>query len=426
MPQAASRAARCRSMAPKMKTAQLLDHLRAVLAPQPQSPGPASVRIERDLRLDFFRGLSLFFIFIDHIPNNILSYGTLRAVGFSDAAEVFIFISGYTAALVYGQLWQRRGPVFASVQIYHRVWQLYVAHIFIFVIYTAEVSYATMKLQTPAYSEQLRLNDFLREPHVAIIKMLLLQYQPEFLDILPLYIVLLAIFPFVVWLLSRRPLVAPALSLAIYLLTLYFGWEPKTYPDNDGWFFNPFAWQFLFVIGACAGYSQIASRPIFPRIPRLSRIAMAVVLIIVVIKLSWLLHSFTDLIPALFYDELWTLADDKSDLSFLRLLSFFALALTVVHFVKRDNKFLHHRLTRLVILCGQHSLQVFCLGILLSVLGRFIVTSISASIVTQLAMNVGGIVLMIALAELMSWYKGKSRAAPATPVPPGEYATPSR
>src|SRR5580704_19475007 len=116
MPQAASRAARCRSMAPKMKTAQLLDHLRAVLAPQPQSPGPASVPIERDLRLDFFRGLSLFFIFIDHIPNNVLSYGTLHTIAFSDAAEVFIFISGYTAALVYGQLLVRRGALVATVQ----------------------------------------------------------------------------------------------------------------------------------------------------------------------------------------------------------------------------------------------------------------------------------------------------------------------
>src|SRR5262249_40300504 len=109
-------------------------------ASHPSSMRP--VTIERDLRLDFFRGLSLFFIFIDHIPNNFLSYGTLHTVAFSDAAEVFIFISGYTAALVYGQLLLRRGTLVATVQIYYRVWQLYVAHIFIFMIYTAEVSYA--------------------------------------------------------------------------------------------------------------------------------------------------------------------------------------------------------------------------------------------------------------------------------------------
>src|SRR5215471_15135778 len=139
------------------------------------------VPIVRDLRLDFFRGLSLFFIFIDHIPNNVLSYGTLQAISFSDAAEVFIFISGYTAALVYGQLLLRRGTLVATVQIYYRVWQLYVAHIFIFMIYTAEVSYATLRLQTRNYSEELRLGKFFEAPDFAIIKTLVLQYQPEFL-----------------------------------------------------------------------------------------------------------------------------------------------------------------------------------------------------------------------------------------------------
>src|ERR1700739_4339804 len=141
---------------------------------KPADPFP---RKGRDLRLDFFRGLSLFFIFIDHIPSNVLSYTTLQAIAFSDAAEVFIFISGYTAALVYGQLLVRRGTLVATVQIYYRVWQLYVAHIFIFVIYTAEVSYAALRLQTQTYSEELRLSSFLQEPHVAVVKMMLLQYQ---------------------------------------------------------------------------------------------------------------------------------------------------------------------------------------------------------------------------------------------------------
>src|SRR3984893_8677853 len=239
--------------------------------------GPASsmrpVLIERYLRLDFFRGLSLFFIFIDHIPNNVLSYGTVQAIAFSDAAEVFIFISGYTAALVYGQLLVRRGALVATVQIYYRVWQLYVAHIFIFMIYTAEVSYATLRLQTQTYSEELRLSSFLQEPHVAVVKMMLLQYQPELLDILPLYIVLLAAFPIVLLLQRRRPFAPLILSFAVYLLTLYFGWVPKTYPNDEGWFFNPFAWQFLFIVGATAGTAQSAAQPLphWPWIPRPGR-----------------------------------------------------------------------------------------------------------------------------------------------------------
>src|SRR5215475_13882254 len=95
----------------------------------------------RDLRLDLFRGLSLLVIFIDHIPNNVLSYVTLHSIAFSDAAEVFIFISGYAAATVYGKALQRQGGIAATGQIYRRIWQLYVAHIFIFVILAAEVCY---------------------------------------------------------------------------------------------------------------------------------------------------------------------------------------------------------------------------------------------------------------------------------------------
>ena len=381
------------------------------------------VPIERDLRLDFFRGLSLFFIFIDHIPHNVLSYATLHAIAFADAAEVFIFISGYTAALVYGQLLLRRGTLVATVQIYYRVWQLYVAHIFIFMIYTAEVSYAMLKLQTQTYSEELRLSSFLQEPHVAVVKMMLLQYQPELLDILPLYIVLLAAFPIVLLLQRRQPLAPLALSFVIYLLTLYFGWEPKTYPNKDGWFFNPFAWQFLFIVGATAGTAQSAAQPLLPQWPWIARAAIAVAVTVAVIKLTWLANRFWDGIPSLFYDQLGEFAEDKSDLSPLRLISFFALALTVVHFMGRDSAILRHPLSKLVITCGQHSLHVFCLGILLSVLGRFIVNSVSSSLLMQLVVNIGGLALMVALAQLMSWYKKKSRPPAAVPAPQASRAS---
>src|SRR3984893_9660933 len=386
---------------------------------------PSSLRpvpIEPRLPLDFFRGLSLFFIFIDHIPNNVLSYATLHVIAFSDAAEVFIFISGYTAALVYGQLLVRRGALAATAQIYHRVWQLYVAHIFIFMIYTAEVSYAMLQLQTQTYSEELRLSSFLQEPHVAVVKMMLLQYQPELLDILPLYIVLLAAFPIVLLLQRIRPFAPLILSFAVYLLTLHFGWVPKTYPANEGWFFNPFAWQFLFMVGATAGYAHSAAQSSIPHWPWLPRAAIAVTVAVAIIKLTWLAHGFWDGIPALFAEQIEELADDKSNLSPLRLLSFFAVALTVVHFMRRDSAILRNPVSKLVILCGQHSLQVFCLGILLSVLGRFIVNSISSSIWMQLAVNVVGIALMIALAELMSWYRKKSRPPAASPVPQARLA----
>src|SRR6516165_415937 len=183
----------------------------------------------RDVRLDLFRGLSLFFIFIDHIPNNVLSYVTLRSIGFSDAAEVFVFISGYAAATVYGKALRRHGGVAATGQICRRIWQLYVAHIFIFVILAAEVCYATLSLHQ-TYSEDFGIDNFIDEPQVAIIKVLLLQYQPQFLDILPIYMILLGVFPVVLLLLQRCLPLPLILSGALYLLTLHFGWQPHSYP----------------------------------------------------------------------------------------------------------------------------------------------------------------------------------------------------
>jgi len=71
----------------------------------------------RDLRLDLFRGLALWLIFLDHIPSNVVAWGTIRNYGLSDASEIFIFISGYTASLVYGRAIQQHGFVIAAARI---------------------------------------------------------------------------------------------------------------------------------------------------------------------------------------------------------------------------------------------------------------------------------------------------------------------
>jgi hypothetical protein len=205
---------------------------------------------QRDLRLDFFRGLSLIFIFIDHIPHNFLSYFTLQSITFFDAAEVFIFISGFTAALVYGRRLASKGVIYATAQVWRRAWQLYVAHIFLFVLFVAEVSYTAATFKNPMYNEEMRVADFLDEPHVAVIKALLLQFQPAFLDILPMYIVMLVIFPAVLigmrahWLLVLIP------SALLYLAVQVFDLSVPAYPAGHDWYFNPLAWQFLFVSGA--------------------------------------------------------------------------------------------------------------------------------------------------------------------------------
>src|SRR6201999_3290404 len=120
------------------------------VAPPAQAPLPV---VERDLRLDLFRGVALWGIFLDHIPENIVNWITIRNYGFSDAAEIFVFISGYTAAFVYGRAMRERGFIIAGARILKRAWTVYIAHVFIFVIFMAQIAYLTTSLDNPLYSE---------------------------------------------------------------------------------------------------------------------------------------------------------------------------------------------------------------------------------------------------------------------------------
>src|SRR5499433_2095814 len=163
----------------------------------------APLPIERDLRLDLFRGIGLWAIFLDHIPFNVVSWITIRNYGFSDAAEMFVFISGYTAAFVYGRAMRERGFVISGARILKRAWQIYVAHIFLFAIYMAEISYVATSFENPLYAEEMNILDFLKQPDQTIIQALLLKFKPANMDVLPLYIVLLIFFPPVLWLLQR-------------------------------------------------------------------------------------------------------------------------------------------------------------------------------------------------------------------------------
>src|SRR6185295_20140660 len=122
----------------------------------------------RDLRLDVFRGLALFCIFVDHLPDNVLAQFTLQTVMFGDAAEVFILISGYTAGMVYGRAMDRQGFLVAGIRVYHRLWQLYVAHIFLFMIFLATVAYTQSTLNKSLYAEEFGATNFLSEPGLAL------------------------------------------------------------------------------------------------------------------------------------------------------------------------------------------------------------------------------------------------------------------
>src|ERR1700750_606503 len=189
---------------------------KAAAKPAHQKPIALPVAVgERELRLDLFRGLALWLIFIDHLPPNILTWFTIRNYGFSDATEIFIFISGYTAAFVYGRAMRDAGFVVATARILRRVWQIYVAHVFLFTIFLAEISYVATRFENPLYSEEMGIMDFLKQPDVTIVQALLLRFRPVNMDVLPLYIVLMLFLPIILWLMKWRPDVTLALSAAL-------------------------------------------------------------------------------------------------------------------------------------------------------------------------------------------------------------------
>ena len=100
----------------------------------------------RDLRLDLFRGLANWAIFLDHIPHEVLSSATTRNYGFSDAADLFVFISGYTAAFVFGRVMIERGYLAAMSRLARRAFELYIAHIIVVAIYIALVEVVSREL----------------------------------------------------------------------------------------------------------------------------------------------------------------------------------------------------------------------------------------------------------------------------------------
>ena len=378
-------------------------------APLPAAPAAT----ERDLRLDLFRGIALWLIFLDHIPENVVNWFTIRNYGFSDATEIFIFISGYTAAFVYGRAMRERGFVIAGARILRRAWQIYVAHIFLFTIFMAEIAYVAATFDNPLYAEEMNILDFLKQPDVTIFQALLLKFKPVNMDVLPLYIVLLLLFPPALAMLMWQPAFALAASALLYVLTWNFDWNLPAYP-NGVWFFNPFAWQLLFVFGAwCAlgGAKRLA--PVLQSRTVLA-VAIAYLAFAFVITLTWYIEPLGRLVPNWLSE--WMYPIDKTNLDVLRFAHFLALAAVTVRFVPRDWPGLKWPILQPAIRCGQHSLEIFCLGVFLAFAGQFVISEYSGGPLIQIAISITGIIIMIATASLISWYKVIEGRSPSSRV----------
>ena len=300
-----------------------------------------AIPTDRDLRLDLFRGLALWFIYLDHIPSNIVAWITIRNYGFSDATEIFIFVSGFTAAFVYGKAMTDYGFVVSSARILKRAWQIYVAHIFLFVIYMGQIAYVARGFQNPLYAEEMNILEFLQQPDVTLVQALLLKFKPVNMDVLPLYIVLMACFRRCCGCCCATPRWRWRSRSLLYALTWEFGWNLPAYPSGT-WYFNPFAWQLLFVFGAWCALDGAERLNWLLRSRITLAIAIGYLVFAFLITLTWHFPRLAPLVPQWLAEHIYPI--DKTNLDVLRFAHFLALAAVTVYFVPRDWPPLRSRL----------------------------------------------------------------------------------
>jgi len=356
-------------------------------------------RIERDVRLDLYRGIGLWMIFLDHIPHDVVAWLTLRNYGFSDAAEFFVFISGYLVGFIYAPIVRAGLFLAAAKRLIRRALQMYVAHIMLFLLFTAQISRTARRFDNPMYKDEFNVANFLQHPDVLIGQAITLRYKPVNLDVLPLYITLIGASPFMLWCLVRRPNLTLAGSAVLYVLSRWFDWNIPSYPPGTTWYFNPFCWQLMFVFAAWCGNGGFAfiARAVWSRTA--TALAVAWLSFAFLIVMTWHIPSLDALVPKWMIKAIYPI--DKTDLDLLRFTHFLALATLVSRFVPRDWAQLKARWAYPAILCGRHSLPIFCIGVFLSFSAHWVLMQYTRGTWEQLAVSLAGILIMVGAAWLL-------------------------
>ncbi len=368
----------------------------------------------RDLRLDLFRGIANWWIFLDHIPDNVVNWLTPRNYGFSDAADLFVFISGYTAAFVYAKMMLERGFIVGATRLTKRVWQLYVAHVILFVIYIAAIGYVAQRYADPDIINEFNVAGLVDNPISTLTQGLTLRFKPLNLDVLPLYIALMPFFPPVLWLMLRKPDLTLLASLALYFAARSFGWNLQGFPAGV-WYFNPYAWQLLFVLGAWLSLGGAEKSDWLTRSRLLVGLCWAYLLLALLMTLAARFPDFGAVFPRWLYDTFNP--NDKTNLAPYRVLHFVVVAFLVTRFVPKESAWLEWKIFRPLVKCGQQSLAVFCVGVFLSFVGHFQLIMSSGSLGAQVFVSISGITLLTLVAYYISWSKKQDKPPPRKPAP---------
>lgn len=361
---------------------------------------PASVREARDPRLDFFRGLALFIILIAHVPFDEWALFIPARFGFSDATEIFVFLSGMASAIAFGRLADRQGLAILTARVAYRIWQIYWAHVCLFMATATLMAVAGTRPDGNTYVTALNLDPFFQMPGWLLPHLMGLTYVPNFFDILPMYMVLLALIPVMLAAERIHSLLPFALMAGLWLATQAgFTHLPAEPWSNRPWFFNPFGWQLLFFAGFYLKRRTVPPMPV-GRWPLLASLA----LLLLAFPFSWvpLLERHASLQAAAAALLPFT---DKTAFGILRLLHFMAIAYLAMRAAGARGERLSGPVSRILQRVGQQSLAVFVFSMFLAQLMGIALDQTERGLAATLAINLAGFGGLILAAEATRWFK---------------------
>jgi poly(3-hydroxybutyrate) depolymerase len=359
---------------------------------------PPTTSNPRDPRLDFFRGAAMFIIYIAHCRGNFLWDYIPARFGISDAANMFVFISGMTSSIAFGGTFTHQGWLIGTARIAYRCLQLYAAQIGMFFAVAVVVIVGTRWLGTD-YITEAQFQRFFADPGGALVGLFSLTYVPHYIDILPMYIACLAMVPVTMALTRLDPRLVLAASLLLYLAANYWQLDlPANADDQPVWYFNPFAWQLIFFTGFALrrGWVKVTldSKPLF---------WTSVIILLVGLAIS--LPSVFERVPAIDWLRIWI--DTHSNKTFMdpmQYVHFLASVYVVLVLLKGREQVLLTPVLRPFVKCGQQALSIFTSGMVLSYIGGMIFDQLGTGALLQIAVNGITFAILFAIAYGVAWF----------------------
>lgn len=373
-----------------------------------QAPPASTIRRVRDPRLDFFRGLGMFIILLAHIPNNTWHNWIPARFGFSDAADMFVFCSGMASALAFGSVFAERGWWMGSARIIHRIWQVYWAHIGSIMVVAALLVAADRWFGDSNYFAQFTFDKMFSPSPARLLDLMTLRYIPElYFDILPMYLALLAMIPFVMLLARVHVVLVFVFMAALWLLAFVGQVNLPAQPEGGRvWYFNPLAWQLVFF----SGFALVRGWwPAPPRDWQLLAVCIAYVAgaSLVACQGNYYCHAGFGYVP-LFGEishalEPWT---EKTNQGVLRYIHFMATVYIAWYVAGEKGSNLTGPAVELIRRVGTQTLAVFLASLAIGpLLGIFIERVSRESFLVIAFANILGLVLLVMAGRITGWFK---------------------